>query len=278
MENKIKTSNAVVTIDSEFAKWLLSLNKANRPVNEKTVAYYAKQMATGQWKYNGDSIRISKSNILLDGQHRLHAIVKSNTSQKMLLLSELPDDSFETIDRGKTRSIGDIFAIKNIPNYTNVAAIISRILNMKLSGNNGKTDTKGNLISAQDNLDFYHQNKELMDNITFLAGKYYRLFRLVPLSVYGSYLYFMYEIDKDKAEDFLSKVATGIDCSPAKYSYIYLFRQRLTNETKATSKLKDLDRNILLIKCWKHFLAGKEVKQLAWDKEREGVISFYQTT
>ena len=66
-------------ITPSIAKGLLESNTKNRGINELVVSRYANDILKGNWKEDtGEAIKISKMNIILDGQHRLCAIVKAN--------------------------------------------------------------------------------------------------------------------------------------------------------------------------------------------------------
>lgn len=70
----------LVTITPQVASEMICANEGNRKLKESTVKNYASQMARGSWKETGDVIRVSETGNLLDGQHRLHAIVRSGVS------------------------------------------------------------------------------------------------------------------------------------------------------------------------------------------------------
>lgn len=83
----------------------------NRPLAKRTVEAYAQDMKAGKWQFNGEPIRIDISGNLIDGQHRLHAIVRAGLPQDLLIIRGIEKDTFSTIDRGRTRSLADILAI-----------------------------------------------------------------------------------------------------------------------------------------------------------------------
>ena len=64
---------------------LLDINTNNIPPVKTKINLYADHMINGRWMYNGDSIRVSKSGVLLDGQNRLMAAQKA----KMNLVCDL---------------------------------------------------------------------------------------------------------------------------------------------------------------------------------------------
>ena len=67
-------------ISPEEAARFLEKNTNNRALTEQQVRYYAQQMKAGEWTYDGQPIRFAEDGQLLDGQHRLTALVESNTT------------------------------------------------------------------------------------------------------------------------------------------------------------------------------------------------------
>jgi hypothetical protein len=100
-------------IGPERAKSLLSINKTNRNISERHVKEYAKMMANGDWDFTPQGITISKTGSLIDGQHRLNAIIKSGVTIKacVFIIDEHDTAMGVMIDRGKTRSTMDITGI-----------------------------------------------------------------------------------------------------------------------------------------------------------------------
>lgn len=104
----------VATITPEEAKgWLTHANGNNRKLMEGYISYLAKEMKEGHWRLTHQGIAFDSQGNLVDGQHRLAAIVKSNKSVKMLVTTDLPIGRFPIIDRGVSRSIS---VLTNLPN------------------------------------------------------------------------------------------------------------------------------------------------------------------
>lgn len=59
------------------AQAYLDNNAKHRPIKEKKVAEYMAEMQNGQWRLNGKTICFDTTGRLLNGQHRLSAVVRS---------------------------------------------------------------------------------------------------------------------------------------------------------------------------------------------------------
>src|SRR6185369_8200893 len=90
-----------------LAEHYLTKNTTNRRVTQTNVDYLTDQMRKGLYKENtGETIKFSRSGKLIDGQHRLLAIVKSGKSFKFTIAEDLEDNVFHVLDTGKTRNAG----------------------------------------------------------------------------------------------------------------------------------------------------------------------------
>lgn len=114
----------IETITPTKAKEYLLRTKINRNLSKERVEAYAYDMSKGAWQLNGEAIRFNESGDLIDGQHRLSAIIKSGASVQMVVMTDV-SDSVSVYDRGRTRSVVDGMIINNmdrdIANTTNVA-------------------------------------------------------------------------------------------------------------------------------------------------------------
>ena len=98
---------ALVTITPQMAEQMLEKNIANRKVNQANVNRIASDMATGNYKVNGETIKISPNGEILDGQHRLLACVKSGMAFQTYVVYDVERETVGTIDMGKGRSVAD---------------------------------------------------------------------------------------------------------------------------------------------------------------------------
>lgn len=118
-------------ITPRIAEVYLSGNTANRPINAKRVNEYARAMRAGQWRTTNQGIGISRTGVLVDGQHRLHAVIESGVCVKMAVTTGLDEDVFDVIDTGRTRSDGDVLSIVGLKDYNLVAAAAKFILHYR---------------------------------------------------------------------------------------------------------------------------------------------------
>ena len=100
-------SNVMMVDPALAAAWLAKNAQHNRPMRPTVVAGYAQQMQRGQWQLTHQGVAFDVNGILIDGQHRLSAVVQSNCIVPMMVTMNAPSVSFEALDCGIGRTIGD---------------------------------------------------------------------------------------------------------------------------------------------------------------------------
>lgn len=129
----------VVTITPEMAReWLTRNMQGNRPVLKTTVHNYARQMKAGTWNLTHQGIAFDEDGVLVDGQHRLHAIIEANVPVKMNVTYNVHREQGEvfTIDMGRKRTYANVAQMSGItdPVYKYCGIYISAYIRYKLPG------------------------------------------------------------------------------------------------------------------------------------------------
>lgn len=75
----------ILKITPELAESWLAQNTFNRPVSMRVVRRYAADMASGSWHLNHQGVAFDSAGVLVDGQHRLHAIIRSGCTVSMMV-------------------------------------------------------------------------------------------------------------------------------------------------------------------------------------------------
>lgn len=85
----------------------LNANKTNRSLREGVVEQYANDMRGGNWTQCTAPIAFYADGDLADGQHRLYAVVESNTGQRFTIMRGLDRKDGLNIDTGLARTLVD---------------------------------------------------------------------------------------------------------------------------------------------------------------------------
>jgi hypothetical protein len=161
---------SIETITPAVARKMLQANTDNRPLTEAFVQRYASDIQAGQWVNDGSPIRFSCSGRLLDGQHRLMAVVASGGQIDAVVIRGLDDDAFETMDTGKPRTAADVLAINGAKNFTCAASIAAAWIYYNAHGHPG---SRGGADKARngDILRVYQETPEIAEAASFHGSR-----------------------------------------------------------------------------------------------------------
>lgn len=90
------------------ARWLKINCETNRTISNRTVEAYTREMLAGRWVLTHQAIGFNVKGELIDGQHRLSAVVASGQTVKLLVATGLPLEFNAPIDQGYGRRIDQI--------------------------------------------------------------------------------------------------------------------------------------------------------------------------
>lgn len=121
-----------IDVTPALAKRWLDNNVRNRRVREDVVNAYARDMVNGRWVYTHQGIAFNDRDELIDGQHRLHAVILSGLAAvRMMVTFGLPSQiegqemtTMDAVDRGATRSVADQLKIQHGLKHGGVIASI----------------------------------------------------------------------------------------------------------------------------------------------------------
>lgn len=119
---------SVQVITPEYAKQLLESNSGNRSLNKHTIERYRNDMLAARWRPNGSSISIGPDGRLLNGQHRLSALIEADVAIEFVLVYEDDNDVFATLDIGITRPTSTILMMSGLHYAVSAAAISRQVL------------------------------------------------------------------------------------------------------------------------------------------------------
>jgi hypothetical protein len=137
-----KLDSEIVDLTPEAAAEILQNNTRNRSLRADYVLKLAAAMERGEWQVNGEPIQIAADGTLLNGQHRLNAIVESGITVSMLVVRGLPLEAQMTMDAGLRRNLSDVLALHGENDTANLAAMLGmlyRYRNGHRMDNSGRT-------------------------------------------------------------------------------------------------------------------------------------------
>jgi hypothetical protein len=233
----------VKTITPQIATEYLGKNFAdNRNVRNTVVSQYAEDMANDRWTQNAEPIKFDQYGNLVDGQHRLQAVIKSGKSVDFFVATGLPAESTTNLDIGAKRKAADALKIAGIGVYQSAqASLAKRILafeagKMALLGESAVANvivTHAQVIDyvTQNDLSgFCHEGLSLYDK---------QISRILGPTDWIFLCWYLPKKSKEKYWNFLSKLSTLEDV-PA-ISPVRLLFKRLQSKMTSSQKLADVD-------------------------------------
>lgn len=99
----------VMEIDAALAREMLGRNHINRAVRLSHVGYFVRELQAGRFQLTHQGVALDSTGHMLDGQHRLRAILESGIPAAMCVTFNLTRDAFKVIDFGNVpRTLADV--------------------------------------------------------------------------------------------------------------------------------------------------------------------------
>jgi hypothetical protein len=114
---------------NEAEAWLRkSEGQIQRTPSSALVAKLAHAITAGQWQLTHQGIALDDAGVVLDGQHRLQAIIRAGIPVQMIVARGVDPDTFGAMDTGRSRNTGDALKIAGYTNGPLVAAAARYLL------------------------------------------------------------------------------------------------------------------------------------------------------
>jgi hypothetical protein len=209
----IKDTVDIVDVSPVIAVQWLKMNTHNRTLRVAKVAEYARDMTLGRWIFDGSPIRFADDGVLLDGAHRLNAIVKSGTTQRFLVVVGIAKKAQDVMDTGAKRLIGDQLQLRGFENARQVAAI-ARLCMWYDMGFPGRHSTGGNSYSdaTPTNADVYEyiENNHALRDAAAVAQSVSKHLTIPPAR-FGAMYFLCARVCREDAREFwIEQVAQGL--------------------------------------------------------------------
>lgn len=243
----------------EIAERWLSRNTHNRGLKTSSIARFVEDMQSGEWTWQGGTICWSSDGVLLDGQNRLHAIVRSGVTVPVLVVTNLAPESQRDMDTGISRKLADVLALNGEANASSLAAIV-RACEQWESGQRRSIGAQGSTPVSRC-MAFLGEHPEIRDIV--LPAKRVAASCHIPGSVIGLAWWVFSRIDDEDAEFFFERLADGQGL--VKGNPIYELRR--AGEHGHDKVRGERNRSYLLaltIKAWNAYRDGEEVGSLRW--------------
>lgn len=268
----------VETITPQLAENILATNhQKQRNASASHVLHLANQIASGQWVMNGEPIIIDDSGNLLDGQHRMMAVIQAQKPVEMLVVRGMTPCALPTINTGKPRSPGDTLRMSGKTNANDLAACLAgvwnyrRALKVEIRKDGVLIGTGGSLNSylrqsRPEMLDEYEKNSDIYDIACRIGMSCGPMVGRSTVSTVAALAIMDGSRGLEWVKSFWESVASGLDLTST--SPAYHLRERLIANRNARQKFSKNHALLLCAKAWNFCAMEKPCKLLRLTDER----------
>lgn len=264
----------ILDITPEMAARWLERNSHNRFLAPGTVAELSTAMTNGTWRLTHQGIAISSEGDLVDGQHRLAAVVHSRQTVRMAVTFDAEMDTFGVLDAGKKRSIADLVTVERGHKYAALIASTCRMIqiaDLVAVNDTSPWNTGGVLVRVKaDRATIAEHTLKIADAVSELIGQCKMISPGFKLT--GPFVAALYVIQRDTVEgpeqthEFMRGTLTGEGLEAGD------IRIRLRDSLLTIRRGWDPRLTFMVtIKSWNMFVEGVTVSQLRFRRTDYGL-------
>ena len=256
-----KITSKVKTITPDKAFKMLEKNTMNRNIDQKRVEQYARDMKCGRWTLNGSTIVIAKDGTILDGQHRLWAVITADRPIAFLIVYNADKEDFDTIDTGLTRTSRHIMQIACSAHSSTAAALTKLLWLHDAVDANLAPETCHSHVSNNRLRVFYEDNKRLIEQAASVAEHKHPFVKSHMALAYC--IIFRKTGHLDKLDSFFDALKSATFINPK--HPIMTLQSKLFSNKMSSRKLSVQETLAAYIRVWNAFVRGKDLTTIRWN-------------
>lgn len=226
---------------------LANKNGRNRKLKAGTAAGISEEITAGRWRLNGEAIVFNTAGELVDGQHRLAAIVQSGIAVPSVVITGVAAESFESHGQSRPRTRGDILSIPAVgmdageSNTGPLAAALTWVYRWE----NGRLDSHNLTPRNTEMRSLLDRHPGVRDSLS-TASRCVRSVHIPSVTVAMHYLFGL----KDAAarDTFFDQLLDGLDVQPG--SHMHLLTRWLKNNVSRLKSHEYPQIAAVMIKTW----------------------------
>jgi hypothetical protein len=263
----------VVTVNADIAAEWLTRNVSNRVLRRGRLAEFKRDMLAGNWRDVGDPIRFDTNGDMCDGQHRMFALVNAalvdpSLAFEFLVIRGVQPEDRHVIDTGTRRSAGDQLKIAGYKNHTMLATAAKWCAMVERNALYA-SDSSSKSITHAEILHYVQEHPDLEEVVSRVANSLRRRIDVPPGYIAAAY-YLCAQKDRDEADDFFERAASGVGL-PARDPILAL-RSRLRDLDKSRANLPGEMWLGLLVRAWNARREGRTLRTLPVYKENVPIL------
>lgn len=251
----------VVQLTPELAHEFLSQNTDNyRKIQTRAVQDLANAMRRGEFSSvipSNDAITFAEDGVLINGQHRCQAVIRSGVTIPVIVMRGGSADTADVMDTGMKRGAATVLARHGYINTVDIAGVVRGYSHLI----HGYSQT--GLTNAQI-LNFVDKH---YDAIRISLGYGKKTSEVgVPRTLGAAVHFAASQPDRDKANEFSSRLADGVGLYPG--NPIHTLRQKTVKNIGNRHQLDRTYFGAIMIKSWNAWYDRRSLKVLKWRGEQ----------
>jgi hypothetical protein len=244
----------IIKVSPSMAEKMLGKNVKNRHMNARAVDRYKDAMLAGEWLVTGEAIKFGADGALLDGQHRLAAIIAADKTIPLVVIKGLPSAAQNVLDTGRARTVGDQLGIAGFVDPNALAACAKACIEYE----EGRLGDRSNSPSTPRVMEFVEGNGLL----AFAVSKGRGINKGCDLrpAVAAMALYELMKIDDSAAQEFFERLTDGVNLPSG--SPILTLRAKLRSVHDEHTWLPIDVLVSLVFRTWNAWRAGRKLSSL----------------
>jgi hypothetical protein len=235
-------------------------NGHNRTMRMSEAQNLAEAWERNEYVQTGDTIKFDRDGWLIDGQHRLQAVILSGMTRTFIVVTGLEPDAIEVIDvQVAKRTLADILKIRGFSNTAALAAVVNGTYAMEQygrpyrSGPEGQTTTQSlDLIERRPSLvPTAKESMSMARGSSFTAREFGTMWDICSMTHPGL------------AVDFFDQVSNGYG---EKGSPAVLLKKRA--DAHVSHPLHDRSMRYMMaifVLAWNAVVEGRKPRSLKWE-------------
>ncbi|MCX4677649.1 hypothetical protein OG413_20470 [Streptomyces sp. NBC_01433] len=237
-------SARIIILRPVMAARLLRRNTHNRNLRAAAIDAYVRDIQADCWPLNGEAIKLDVNGNVLDGQHRLHAVVKADMAVTTFIVGGLPAETQATMDSGLKRTTSDALSLADESNATTVASVLRRVWAWEQGDRKFTRRVKSTTAECTALL---HKHPEIRRSAE-VANRTRVAFPHIPQSALGTAHHLFNAISPDECAWFFQRIGDGVGLSSG--HPILALRSRVTSERAKEGRIEWARHLAYLVYAW----------------------------
>lgn len=270
-------STVTENITPAKAQEYLRTSAGNRPISRVYVRSYADTMKKGAWMLNGVPIIFDTEGHLLDGHHRLLAVIEANIPVRFDVRRGAPADAFSTYDTGRHRTVGQLIAMQGIKNYNTIGSIVNANEMLQLSGRlcaNNTNERSKTRRTLSESYDAYCSDPEGYREAADYICPLQTLYRIISASWAGGLYYYLTHTggySREEVKPFFDCLFDPSSMAIQAAANLRILLTKAVLGNKGKTKLEAETLWVYIAKSWNAFISKTEPRKLQYDKSKERI-------